>query len=59
MNTFKIGDIVQIIDGSEAHLDTGTIYDMQYGLIYVLLDDLATIWPVYPEEIVSYDKRRI
>ena len=49
--SFKIGDRVRIVDGSEAHGDMGKVdWIQQDGLIFVELD-AGCIWPVTEHEV--------
>ncbi len=49
-HTFKVGDQVEIVDGSEAHGDVGRIWIIQdNGVIIVELEEC--VWPTFASEI--------
>ncbi len=49
-HTFKVGDQVEIVDGSEAHGDVGRIWIIQdNGIILVELEEC--VWPTFASEI--------
>lgn len=49
MRTWTVGDVVEIIDHSDAHGDIGTIYAIGSETILVELADC--LWPVTPTQI--------
>ena len=50
-HTFKVGDQVEIVDGSDAHGDVGRIWVIQdNGIIIVELEEC--VWPVDANEII-------
>lgn len=49
-HTFKAGDLVEIVDHSDAHGDVGRIWIIQdNGIIIVELEEC--VWPVRTDEI--------
>lgn len=49
-HTFKVGDLVEVVDGSEAHGDVGRIWVVQdNGMILVELEEC--VWPVDANQI--------
>ena len=46
-NGYRVGDRVRVVNGSEAHGDTGTLYHIDPAGVYLVeLDAEGAIWPL-------------